>query len=268
MCLSDGDAFCTVAMHGVPTAYAEERRRNPVIPTIPGTTLGRISETRQTVQIADIQAEPAYWNNPLTRAGIIGAAGGRTVVGVPLLKDRELLGAILIWRQEVRPFTEKQIALVTNFASQAVIAIENTRLLNELRQRTDDLTESLEQQTATSKVLEVISRSAFDLQAVFETVAESSVKLCGADRSFIFRFDGELLRLVVGFNVSQEFKEFIERNPIRLAVTAQAPERLSNAERSISLMCKLIRNSPMRKTLRSSEQYSRYRSSKAMIFLA
>ena len=98
---------------------------------------------------------------------------------------------------------------------QGVIAIENARLLSELRQRTDDLTESLEQQTATSKVLDVISRSAFDLQAVFETVAESSVRLCGADRAFIYRFDAELLRMVVAYNTSREFKEFVEQNPLR-----------------------------------------------------
>src|SRR5205823_15051126 len=107
------------------------------------------------------------------------------------------------------------IALVTTFAAQAVIAIENARLVSELRQRTSDLTESLEQQTATSKVLEVISRSAIDLQAVFETVAESSVRLCGADRAFIFRFDGELLRVVASFNASAEVKDWIARNPIR-----------------------------------------------------
>jgi two-component system NtrC family sensor kinase len=115
----------------------------------------------------------------------------------------------------VRPFTDKQIELVKNFAAQAVIAIENTRLLNELRQRTTDLSESLEQQTATSKVLEVISRSAFDLNAVFETVVESSVTLCGAHRAIIYRFDGELLRIAAAFNASQEFREWIERNPIR-----------------------------------------------------
>src|SRR5262249_37341690 len=117
--------------------------------------------------------------------------------------------------QEVRPFTGKQIALLTNFAAQAVIAIENTQLLNELRQRTTDLSESLEQQTATSKVLEVISRSAFDLHAMFETVAESAVRLCGADRALIWRFDGDLLRIVVVFNAPQALKEFIEQNPIR-----------------------------------------------------
>jgi two-component system, NtrC family, sensor kinase len=122
---------------------------------------------------------------------------------------------MVLQRRALLPFTEKQIELAETFADQAVIAIENVRLLDELRQRTDDLSKSLEQQTATAEVLEVISRSAFDLQAVFETVAESSVKLCGADRGFVLRFDGKLLRLAVAFNASQELKEFVERNPIR-----------------------------------------------------
>ena len=142
-----------------------------------------------------------------------------------MVKESELVGAIVIYRQEVRPFSDKQIELVTNFAAQAVIAIENARLLNELRKRTDDLSESLEQQTATSKVLEVISRSAFDLAAVFETVAESSVKLCGADHAFIFRFDGELLRVAATFNTNPEFKKWVEQNPIR-------PGRHSGAARA------------------------------------
>ena len=132
-----------------------------------------------------------------------------------MLKENELIGIIAIYRQEVRPFSEKQIELLKNFASQAVIAIENARLLGELRQRTDDLTESLEQQTATSKVLDVISRSAFDLHAVFETVAESSVKLCEADRGVILRFDGELLRMVATYNTSPEFEEWVAQHPIR-----------------------------------------------------
>ena len=123
--------------------------------------------------------------------------GVRTVLYVPMLKENELVGAFTLSRQEVRPFTEEQIGLVKNFAAQAVIAIENARLLNELRQ-------SLEQQTATSKVLEVISRSAFDLKAVFETVAESSVRLCGSERANIFRFDGEVLRVVTAVNAPRQ----------------------------------------------------------------
>jgi signal transduction histidine kinase len=120
-----------------------------------------------------------------------------------------------IYRQEVRPFTDRQIVLIQNFASQAVIAIENARLLSELRQRTEDLSESLQQQTAASEVLQVISRSAFDLQPVFEAVAESSLRLCGADRAFIFRFDGELLRMVAAYNAPPEFKEWVAKHPIR-----------------------------------------------------
>src|SRR5262249_21500226 len=196
--------FRRVALHNAPRDYAKYSETQPLLR--PTKTLTRILETMQVAQVADMAvAEP---QSPISRLG-----GARTLLNVPMIKGNELTGVFTVFRQEVRPFTDKQIALVQNFAAQAVIAIENTRLHNELRQRTTDLTESLEQQTATSKVLEVISRSAFDLQAVFETVAESAVRLCGADRAFISRFDGELLRMVVAFNASQEFTEFMRQNP-------------------------------------------------------
>jgi GAF domain-containing protein len=175
------------------------------------TIAGRVLREGRAVQIEDLASDPDY---KLTEA--ITIAKIRTLLGVPLMRESEPIGILNLARQRVEPFTDKQIELLTTFADQAVIAIENTRLLNELRQRTTDLTESLEQQTATSKVLEVISRSAFDLQAVFGTVAESSVKLCGADRAFVLRFDGELLRMAVTYNVSHELAEFMRQNPMQL----------------------------------------------------
>jgi GAF domain-containing protein len=212
----EGDGFRNVALHGaLPAGYAAELRRMANFRPHSETPMAQVARTRVTVHTADISTEKAYIDRDPLAVAAVEVAGIRTLLCVPMLKEQELIGVIVIYRREVRPFTDKQIALVENFASQAVIAIENTRLLSELRQRTDDLTKSLEQQTATSKVLEVISRSAFDLQAVFETVAESSVRLCGADRATIWRFDGELLRMVAAFNAPQALREFFAQNPIR-----------------------------------------------------
>src|SRR5262245_8697989 len=177
---SESDGVRCVGMHNAPEAFVEERRRNPVIRPAPATVFGRALVTKRPAQIADIRDEIQSSGVPsgyTTGGQLAKLAGARTVLAVPMLKDDKLVGGILIYRREVRPFTEKQIELVQNFAAQAVIAIENARLLNELRQRTDDLSESLEQQTATSEVLQVISSSPGQLEPVFNAMLENAVRI-------------------------------------------------------------------------------------------
>ena len=140
-------------------------------------------------------------------------AGARTVLAVPMLKENELAGAIVIYRQEVRPFTDKQIELVKNFAAQAVIAIENTRLLNELRQRTDDLSESLEQQTATSEVLKIISSSPGELEPVFNAMLENATRICEATFGGLFLYEAPLFR-TVAIHSKQSYDDYLRRNPL------------------------------------------------------
>ena len=178
MWLCEGEDFRTAARHGpVPPAFLEKWRNGTLFRLGPEVPLVRAAKTGQSVQVADLRADQAYFDgDPLAVSGA-DEAGMRTLVAVPMLKENRPVGVIVIYRKEVRPFTDKQIELVKNFAAQAVIAIENARLLNELRQRTDDLSESLEQQTATSKILEVISNSPTDTQPAFDAIVRSGLNL-------------------------------------------------------------------------------------------
>jgi GAF domain-containing protein len=197
MWLFEGDAFRAAAFHGaLPAAYMELWKGGTVHLDASG-LLAPVVRSRRPVQVADLRNTRGYLDGhplPVTAADV---AGIRTLVVVPMLKDDEIVGAITIYRREVRPFTDKQVELVTNFASQAVIAIENTRLLNELR-------DSLQQQTATADVLGVISRSTFDLQTVLDTLAESAVRLCSADRSVIRRRVGDTYPVAATYGFSPE----------------------------------------------------------------
>src|SRR5262249_5605313 len=200
--LRDGDAFRMAATHNSPSAYAAARRRDPLLRPPPDAPLGLVAMTKQVAHITDITTIPSYVEgHPFVVAGV-ELAGYRTVLAVPMLKENELVGAITFCRQEVRPFTDKQIELVKNFAAQAVIAIENTRLLNELR-------ESLEQQTATSEVLQVISSRPGDLEPVFQAMLQNSVRICEAKLGQMFLCEHDAVRLVaqIGAPALAEFDQ-------------------------------------------------------------
>jgi GAF domain-containing protein len=199
MYLREGDAFRTVAMYGAPPAYEEVRMRQPLFHPGPATGLGRTARTRQVVHVADVTAEQAYTERDSMRTTAVEQGGVRTLLSVPMLKENELIGAIAIYRQEVRPFSDKQIELVTNFAAQAVIAIENTRLLKELRQRTGDLSEALEQQTAISDILRAMSSSPGDVKPVFASVAEHAARICEAQIVDILTVEDDRLHYAAEF---------------------------------------------------------------------
>jgi two-component system NtrC family sensor kinase len=206
--LREGDSFRTGAMHNVPAAFAEARRSKPVFEPEPGSLLRRLLDTKQAVLISDATKDEAFLAGQTRFVTAVELGGFRSIIAVPMLKEEEVVGALLIYGQEVGIFSGKQIELMTNFAAQAVIAIENTRLLSELR-------ESLQQQTATADVLKVISRSTFDLQTVLNTLTESAARLCQADKGAIMMRDGDLYRIRANYGFSDEAVQFALINPLQ-----------------------------------------------------
>jgi transcriptional regulator with GAF, ATPase, and Fis domain len=202
--LREGDAFRIGATYGASPAYVEFVRTEQLFHLNPKVGLGRLVRTKELYQVADISAVPTHGEK--LREATIKLAGARTLIALPMLKDNEVIGAIVIYRQEVRPFTDKQIELVKNFAAQAVIAIENTRLLNELR-------ESLQQQTATADVLQVISSSPGELEPVFNAMLERAVRICNAGFGALWLYDKKAFRAGALYHVPSEFAEFWKGGP-------------------------------------------------------
>ncbi len=199
-----------------PAAYSRRRISR-------GMAAGRAILERRIIHIHDVREDPEYTATPIQSATL----GYRTVLAVPLLRDAEPIGALVMWRREVKPFSQKQIDLMTTFADQAVIAIENVRLFTELEARNRDLTEALEQQTATSEILRVISSSPTDVQPVFDTIADAPLRLCEGLFGAVFRFDGKLIHIVAHYaDFTPEGRDGI---PAAIPGTAQPHERRGRA---------------------------------------
>ena len=201
--ITEGEQLRAIAVRGVPATFAEFRHRNPA-PPVPGSITARILTGEPVIHVADVKDDDLYRRGDLHRRALVDLGGARTFLSVTLIKDRAVLGSINIYRQEVRPFSEKQIALLQNFAAQAVIAIENARLITETR-------EALEQQTATAEVLRVINSSPGNLQPVFDAMLYKALGLCGADFGVLWTYDGERVHATALRGVPPTFAEFLTR---------------------------------------------------------
>jgi len=233
--LLEGESFRRVALHNAPAKYAEFTDKHPLIPYHQFRSLNRLIEAKQVVHVTDMMIEEP--DAPVTKFG-----NARSLVTVPMLKDNELVGAISIYRQEVRPFTDKQIDLVTNFAAQAVIAIENARLLNELRQ-------SLQQQTATADVLKVISSSPGELDCVFKEMLEKATQICGASFGTLLLYEGNAFRRVAAHNAPHEYVQFADIDPFIRLDGARSLDRLTKTKEPVQIadMAEAEPNSPLTK---------------------